>query len=151
MALYKKLLLAVDLAHDNHEVIEQAAELIPRLEAEAVLVYVIEPMPPDMVAGPFPLGVPAMAGDPELEQARLDNARARLAEYAEQYGLGESEQAVRVGATTDSLLEEAGSRGVDLILVGSHGRKGLSRLLGSTASAIVHQADCDVLTVRVSG
>lgn len=151
MTDYRKMLLAIDLAHDNHEVIEQGADLARRYSATLLLVYVIEPLPPDIVAGPFPLGVPSMAGDPEMEQARLDNARAGLDEYAASHGVPDAQRFVRAGATTDIILELAKSEEVDLILVGSHGRKGLSRLLGSTASAIVHQAGCDVLTVRVSG
>ncbi|WP_292363901.1 universal stress protein, partial [Methylophaga sp. UBA1464] len=37
----------------------------------------------------------------------------------------------------------------DLIVVGSHGRKGIKMLLGSTANAILHHARCDVLAVRL--
>lgn len=38
---------------------------------------------------------------------------------------------------------------VDLIVVGSHGRKGIKMLLGSTANAVLHHAGCDVLAVRL--
>ena len=37
----------------------------------------------------------------------------------------------------------------DLIVVGTHGHRGIARLLGSTASAVSHNARCDVLTVRI--
>ncbi|HHQ41669.1 MAG TPA: universal stress protein, partial [Chromatiales bacterium] len=37
----------------------------------------------------------------------------------------------------------------DLIVLGSHGRRGLTRLLGSTADAVLHSARCDVLAVRI--
>jgi universal stress protein A len=45
----------------------------------------------------------------------------------------------------------AKERGVDLIVVGSHGRHGLQLLLGSTANGVLHLAECDVLAVRVRG
>jgi universal stress protein A len=38
---------------------------------------------------------------------------------------------------------------MDLVVVGSHGRHGLSLLLGSTANGVLHGAGCDVLAVRV--
>jgi len=37
----------------------------------------------------------------------------------------------------------------DLVIVGSHGRHGVRLLLGSTANAVLHGAECDVLAVRV--
>lgn len=40
--------------------------------------------------------------------------------------------------------------GVDLIVVGSHGRHGFARLLGSTATALVHHVSCDLLLVRIN-
>jgi len=48
-------------------------------------------------------------------------------------------------------LSYAAAQNVDLIVVGSHGRHGLARLLGSTATRIVHNAKCDVIVVRLPG
>jgi universal stress protein A len=45
--------------------------------------------------------------------------------------------------------EAATEKGVDTILIGSHARKGLGRLLGSTANAVLHGSPVNVLTVRV--
>ena len=47
------------------------------------------------------------------------------------------------------ILAEAQAINADLIIVGSHGRHGVSLILGSTANAILHGAQCDVLAVRV--
>lgn len=49
------------------------------------------------------------------------------------------------------IIEEAKKIKADLIMVGSHGRHGVQLLLGSTANSILHNADCDVLAVRVTG
>jgi len=43
----------------------------------------------------------------------------------------------------------AKDQGLDLIVVGSHGRHGLSLLLGSTSTGVLHGAKCDVLAVRI--
>jgi universal stress protein A len=44
----------------------------------------------------------------------------------------------------------ANQEGADLIIVGSHGRKGFALLLGSTSNSVLHGASCDVLAVRVA-
>jgi len=43
----------------------------------------------------------------------------------------------------------ADDKQADLIVIGSHGRHGLQRLLGSTATPVLHNAKCDVLAVRI--
>ena len=56
---------------------------------------------------------------------------------------------VRVGDPREALIEMARREGADLIVVGSHGRSGLTKLLmGSVASHVVTHAPCDVLVVR---
>lgn len=53
---------------------------------------------------------------------------------------------VRIGAAVDAILAVARERGADLVAVGTHGRRGLSRaVLGSVADAVVRRATCDVL------
>ncbi len=48
-----------------------------------------------------------------------------------------------------TILSYAAAQQVDLIVTGSHGRSGVSRLLGSTTNGILHGANCDVLAVRI--
>lgn len=47
------------------------------------------------------------------------------------------------------ILEQAKKLHTDLIVMGSHGRHGISLLLGSTANGVIHHAQCDVFVVRV--
>ena len=56
---------------------------------------------------------------------------------------------ITLGSTGSEIRRVAEEQGVDLIVVGSHGRHGLALLLGSTANAVLHGAPCDVLAVRV--
>ncbi len=55
---------------------------------------------------------------------------------------------VRVGTPWSAICEEAIARGVDLIVIGSHGYSGIDRLLGTTAAKVVNHADRSVLVVR---
>jgi universal stress protein A len=56
---------------------------------------------------------------------------------------------IEFGSVKNEVLRVAEEIGADLIVIGSHGRHGLSRLLGSSTSGIVQGAECDVLTIRV--
>ena len=51
------------------------------------------------------------------------------------------------GHPVDTILEYAIKHDNDLIVMGSHGRRGLARLLGSSTSGVINHAPCDVLSV----
>lgn len=53
------------------------------------------------------------------------------------------------GPAKHVIIDEAEKIKADLIIVGSHGRHGVQLLLGSTSNSILHNAQCDVLAVRV--
>ena len=60
------------------------------------------------------------------------------------------EKVLQVGTPYEDILNFAYVNNIDLIILGSHSRKGLGRVLfGSTATRVVKQAHCPVLTVRV--
>jgi len=149
--VYSHLLIAIDTTHPDERIGRRARELIRDRAGGLTLLTVIEPMPPDMVAAPTALGAPAGLIDyTEIERNRLEHARRQLEAYASAVLPPDVEIVAEVGAPTDAILEAAGERGVDLIIVGSHGRRGIRRLMGSTASSIVHLAACDVLVVRLA-
>lgn len=59
------------------------------------------------------------------------------------------EKAVLMGHVGDQICDFANENGVDLIVMGSHGRKGIKRaLLGSVSYSVVNQASCAVTIVR---
>ena len=62
--------------------------------------------------------------------------------------MDEKHRLIEFGSTKNEVLRVAEEHKVDLIVTGSHGKHGLALLLGSTANAILHGADCDVLIVR---
>ena len=56
---------------------------------------------------------------------------------------------IRIGSVADDILEFAREHSVDLIVMGTHGRRGLSHLLlGSVAEQVLRSAPCPVLTTR---
>ena len=59
------------------------------------------------------------------------------------------EYALRLGAPSDEIVRYAGSRDIDLIVMGTHGRSGVAHMvMGSVAEEVIRTAPCPVLTVR---
>jgi nucleotide-binding universal stress UspA family protein len=140
----KKLLVAVDLSEPSKEVIEASLALAQSLDASVELVHVREPF------------VYALAGayGPTQEQERalvswIDRALSQASERASH---------ARVPCVTTSLygspareiVAHAEKVGADMIIVGTHGRGGLSHaVLGSVAERVVQKARRPVLAVPV--
>jgi universal stress protein A len=137
MPKYKHLLLAVDLADDSNKLVNEAVELAQLFSSELTIVHTIEPLPA--------YGYPGISG---LESPVIDHAKQEMLELGKSHHLDERHIRVEFGSVKTQILRVAKELDVDLILIGSHGRHGLSKLLGSSASAIVHGADCDVFVIR---
>ena len=97
------------------------------------------------IGGAVP-AIPPKGTDDDVVQ----NARRFLDRLAERLGVGDSQRWVVASHFTKREIHRvAKEQDVDLIVVGSHGRHGLALLLGSTASAVLHGAPCDVLAIGV--
>ena len=144
MANYKHILMAVDFFENDTVISNKARDLADRYEAELSIVHVVDNMPiTDTVYGldlPFDLDLAA-----ELMAA----AKSKLAKLAEQLNVSENRTWLEMGSPTQEIIRVAKENHVDLIVIGSHGRHGLALLLGSTANAVLHHAQCDVLAVRL--
>lgn len=140
---YKHLLLAIDFSAEHGQLLARAVDLARRHQARLTLMHVVEYMGP-AYAGDMPL-----PDDFEIDQMLVDNARQELQEMVADVDLPQVDCRVEVGVAKHELTRAAKELGVDLIVVGSHGRHGLQLLLGSTANGVLHLAHCDVLAVRV--
>lgn len=143
MESYKHLLVATDFADDSADVEKRALGMRELFGCRLSLVHVVEYLPAAYSAD---LTLPE---DFSLEQELLDAARNRMTTAGERLGVAEADRHVLVGTPGREIPNIVEREAVDLIVVGSHARHGLSALFGSTANAILHHADCDVLAVRV--
>jgi len=142
--LPKNILVPTDLSEGAEAALDYACELAAKLDATVHLINVI--------------GIPVL-GVPELgvaltttmidsliadNQTALDNlastkrSRARIGQTL-----------LRTGDARDLINQAATELGADLIVMGTHGRRGVTRvLMGSVAETVVRSAPCPVLTVR---
>jgi nucleotide-binding universal stress UspA family protein len=112
------------------------------------LVTVLTEVPGDD-AGGFEGSVYTAEEQERLWDAELQDAGAELARTAAALSAGTVEKRIELGEPAAAICRVADELNVDAIVIGSHGRSGISRLLlGSTSEHVVRSAPCPVLVVR---
>ncbi|MGB7906367.1 MAG: universal stress protein [Steroidobacteraceae bacterium] len=141
MRAYKKILLAVDVTEGSEQIAERARDVAERCGADVILLHVVEYVPVE------PMGE-ALLPAVQIEGELIERATRRMAELAQKTGLEKAERIVQAGNIKAELVRIATDRGVDLIVLGSRERHGLSIMFNQTEDTILHAAPCDVLAVR---
>lgn len=141
---YNQILFASDLTDASNAGGERAALLAKKYGAKLDIIHVIEHSP-IAYGGEFSIQI-----DPNLEQSIEGKARAALDQQAESLGIPPDHQYLFNGVVKTHVLDIAKQINADLIILGTHSHHGLEALLGSRANAILHGANCDVLTVRTN-
>ena len=142
--LPKHILVPTDLSEGAAQALAYACELARTLDAEIHLLNV--------VAIPA-LGVPELGvalTSTLIDQLVVENQKV-LEELARtQCTARLGHVLIKAGEPRDTINRTAQELGVDLIVMGTHGRRGITRaLLGSVAETVVRSAPCAVLTVRM--
>ncbi len=145
MGNYQHVLIAVDFTDGTDHVIEQALALATAFGARLSLVHVVEPVALGLSSETF------IPQELDIDRRLIDAAGTQLGELAVRHELEHAGRFVEQGYIRREILRLAEEQQVDLIVVGSHGRSGVQRLLGSTANGVLHGAHCDVLAVRIRG
>ena len=148
---YRHLLLAVDFAPDSEPVIGRALRLRDISGARLSLLHVVEYVPAGVELMPMTYAADAMLVDElDLENRLFEVAKGHLDQLGERLSVPAEDRHIRVGATAQGIQAVASELGVDLVILGSHGRHGLMALLGSTAKTVVQGLPCDLLCVRIA-
>ncbi len=140
---YQKILLCLDLTDDSEKIAERARDLATRYGASIALLHVVEYVPVE------PMGE-ALLPAVQIEGELVERANKRIAELATKLGLGASEQLVLTGNIKNEVVRVARERGIDLIVLGSRERHGMSIMFNFTEDTVLHAAPCDVLAVRLA-
>lgn len=143
---YQHIMAAVDLSEEAQEVLAKARRLADEHSAKLSVCSVVKPL--THVYG----GLDMMAytqASVNFEEEAVIQARKQIETEAGRYGVSADDVHVNIGGPATQIVDTAKALGADLIVLGSHGKHGLGLLLGSTANAVLHQAQCDVLTVRI--
>lgn len=143
MKNYQHLLLAIDLHPGcDKSMLEHGLALAKENGAQVSLIHAVEHLNAYGVAQAYSAVL-------EVEDQLVADAKAEMEKIKKQYHIESANAVVEVGSPKMIILDYADENDVDLIVLGSHGRHGLQLLLGSTANAVLHNAKCDVLAVRI--
>ena len=143
--MYSKVLAAIELTSEPADLVLNHARQFVGAAGSLSVIHVVEPQYVQYSFDPTFKGTLTRS----LEQGALQVAADRLAELCGPHGIDADHRFVMLGRAADQIHEVAAKHGFDLIVIGSHGREGLRRLLGSTANAVLHDAPVDVATVRI--
>lgn len=114
------------------------------------LLSVVEPFHPEYAGWHTNYMPVAVEAQKELVEAAKTLVNERVAVLTGAFGTPNVMAEVREGYITDTILEAAKEWPANLIVVGSHGRTGITRLLlGSVSEAVVSQAPCSVEIVKM--
>lgn len=136
------ILTPVDFSSPSLASLEYAIQFANRVGAKLTLLHVLEPVFHDLG-----LGLGQIEQEP-VKRAHWETRLAELATTVRSFGLP-ADSVVCGGIPSHSILACALQRQCDLIVMGTHGRRGLSNgRFGSVAEAVLRQATCPVMTVR---
>ncbi len=158
--MFNKILVALDNGDTCHTVFAQAVVLAQATRAELMLLSVLDLMDDASLLLPtYPgFGFYPLAVDEDLRgtyatqyQKRESDGLERLRGFADEAAATGIEATVTQtgGSPGRTICEQAETWQADLIMVGSHGRKGLGELfLGSVSNYVMHHAPCSVMVVH---
>lgn len=146
MLSWLKILCAIDFGESSRSALELSADLARRFGAELILVHVWRG--PRSVSERIALATPAPSADGDEELVRkLEGWKLE----AERIAGRNARTIVANGTPAAEVSRLAADEKVDLVVVGTRGRKGIERaVLGSVAEAIVRHAPCPVLVARAA-
>ncbi len=143
--MIKKILVPIDFSDYSKKALQYTVQFCKSMEAEIILVYVIEPMiyPADLSMGQMVI--------PQNELNLDQKAKSELEELAKSEigDLLKYQILIKMGKPFMEIIETASEQDADLIIISTHGHTGVEHLLfGSTAEKVVRKAPCPVLTIR---
>jgi len=142
MPVYQHVLAVVDLGENSAAVLQHAAPVAELCDARLTVLHVVNYSPSPDIDYVLP-------PSDETENKMIKSAEKRLQELLEREALTRGVETVVVsGRPKVEIVRAAEREKADLIVIGAHGRHGLTGLLGSTTDRVLHHATCDVLTVR---
>jgi universal stress protein A len=147
MSGYRKIAVAIDLSSESNVILQRAVGVAAK-DGDIHLIYVQEPMD-SVYMGVVPYG-PVFVGMDEVEENLRAELLQKLDDIGEKFEIPEAHRHFLNGTPAREIHKFAEENETDLIVLGTHGQKGVQLLLGATANSVLHGAACDVLAVRVS-
>jgi len=146
----RRVLTPIDFSDNSKLIAESAAYMAGKFNASMYLVFVVQNF--EDYSGFF---VPQMSM-PNLESELVEGAEQKMESFCselqpicDKYGVAELQSRVFMGDVAEQIVDFAVEIGSDLIIMGTHGYKGLEKIMfGSVADKVVRGAHCPVMTIN---
>lgn len=150
MAGFKRILVPVDFSECSRNALAKAEDVARAFEAELTVLHVWEP--PLYVFPEVMVDIPGEKSQTIEQYARI-RASEEMRDFIERTlsdpARGATKTRIECGHPSQGIVDVATEGAFDLIVMGTHGRRGLPHLLlGSIAEKVVRHAPCPVMTVR---
>lgn len=144
---YRHILVASDFSTYSQAALKKAVEIARPFNARVTLMHAAEVLSAEVYPMLGELSIPVLVDNPELEKKQLARLKKELDESLADINYSHITTAIETGRPADTVLEYALINNVDLIVMGSHGRRGLARLAGSSTNGVINNTNCDVLVI----
>ena len=146
----KTVITPIDFSENSELVIEAAAQMAGRFEAQLKLIFIVQSF--EDYSGFF---VPPV-NMPNIEEELFQSAQERMDSFVQEHkelfakhGVDSVSSEVLRGDVAEEILDYTNQQDCDLIVMGTHGYKGIERVMfGSVADKVVKNACCPVMTVN---
>ncbi len=147
MKSIKTILYATDYSKASERALDEAVKLAKQNNAQLWVVHAIEPLGAYATGEDYG-GAELYVRLEETTQREAEAGMKKLMQRLQKLNVKAKSLILR-GTAYDQIVKAAKSKKADMIVIGTHGRTGLSKLfMGSVAGKVVSLASCPVLTVR---
>ncbi|MDG1750200.1 MAG: universal stress protein [Thalassotalea sp.] len=131
--MYDNIICAIEASAEGKEVLSKAQELSKLHNAKLFITHVIQYslLPKD------------------YQKELKEKALPEIEKIVSALGISNKNVSVKFGKPYEEICKLAEKKNADLIILGTHSKKGLSALIGSTASAVANYAKCDVSLIKI--
>ena len=145
MMEFRKILVPIDFSENSPKILRDAAEIAERFGAELTVVFVVQSF--EDYSGFFVPHIPITQFEEEMVQSATTKMESFLSENLKSKIPVNSK--ILQGDVAEELVKFATENGIGMIIMGTHGYKGLEKaLFGSVAERVVKTAPCPVLTIN---
>ncbi|PCI74831.1 MAG: universal stress protein A [SAR86 cluster bacterium] len=131
--MYKTILCAIEASQEGKKVLAKASELAKCYGSKLIVINVL----------PYTL-LPK-----DYQKTLQDDISPKVEKITASFGIPLKNCLIKVGKPYEVICKVAGKKKADLIVIGTHSKKGLRAAIGSTATGVSNNAKCDVTLFRI--
>jgi len=131
--MYKTIICAIENSDEGEQVLAKAYQLAQLTKAKLIVTHVI----------------PYTFLPNDYQKELKENALPVIEAKAASFGISLKNVKIKFGKAYEQICLLAETKNADLIVLGTHSKKGINALIGSTANAVANYAQCDVSLVKV--